>query len=154
MFHVHVDPPGFKLVQHLGKPFVFGLLTLRPAYPADVIVLLIRRTILVGTHQTSLIQCKANELRHRMLLSFQARKIRTHSFPFSSAAQRRRSAGAEGDTMEQPVKANCDRFMLETLHAKQLPPPLQTLLPTKPSRERGPKVRWRKQIHRRTTTDQ
>jgi hypothetical protein len=51
VLHVHVDSASIKFIQHLQKPFSFGFVPFRPAYPADVIVLLIRGLMCVAVKQ-------------------------------------------------------------------------------------------------------
>jgi len=85
VFHLHVDAASFEFFKHLAQPFFFRLLTLGAVYPTDVVILLIRGSLLIGFHQATLVQSLSDEIRHRVSWSLEFGKIPTHLSLFSSA---------------------------------------------------------------------
>ena len=66
MLHVHVDPTGPKLVEHLLNALLPCCWLFRAANPTEVVVALVARTILVVVHQTLADQALLDVGRHRI----------------------------------------------------------------------------------------
>ena len=86
--HFHINTAFFKFLKHLIKPFFFRFLKLRIVYPTDVVILLIRRALLVFSHQTTFFQCLLDKIWHWMSGTFQPRTLLlddlVHSFPLTA----------------------------------------------------------------------
>ncbi len=52
-FHLHIQSPAFKFIQHLFQPFLPGFFSFGVCDPADVIVALIGGSRMVGIHQAT-----------------------------------------------------------------------------------------------------
>ena len=70
--HLHVSVALCKLIEHLGEPSLSRRLELRADDPADVIVLLVRRTFPIGCYELVLDERGPDEGGHLVARSFEA----------------------------------------------------------------------------------
>ena len=78
VFHLHVDAASFEFFKHLAQPFFFRLLTLGAVYPTDVVILLIRGSLLIGFHQAHFVQGLSDKFRHSVSRPLQFGKVPAH----------------------------------------------------------------------------